>query len=38
MNLKYTEMEVEFKKIGIEDLGMEGLRRAYRRSKLQTVK
>lgn len=35
MGLKYTEMEKELKNFGVDDLGMEGLRRAYRRSTLQ---
>ncbi len=34
LGLKFTEMEKEFKKVGINDLNMETLRRVYRSSQL----
>lgn len=34
LDLKYTEMEKELRKGGIEDVGMETIRRVYRRSSI----
>lgn len=34
MGMKFTEMEIELKKSGVKDLGMEGLRTGYRRASV----